>query len=131
MIHAHLPKRNCPRARYATRSACAAFFDVISVTGLLFSVFYILTALAAMVYYRRRIVSSARDFVTVGILPLGAAGFLGWILVKSLFNAPTTQRWSIVGIVAAGLILMLSARFILRSPFFQIPRESEKAGSHR
>jgi len=85
-----------------------AFFDVISVTGLLFSVFYILTALAAMTYYRRRIVGSAWDFLTVGILPLGAAGFLGWILVKSLLNVPTTQRWSIVGIVAAGLILMLS-----------------------
>ena len=102
-----------------------AFIDVISVTGMLFSIFYILTALAAMAYYRRRIVSSAWDFVTVGVLPLGAAGFLGWILVKSLINAPSTWRWSMVGIVAAGLILMLAARFILRSTFFQIARESE------
>lgn len=54
-----------------------AFNDVIAVTGLLFSIFYIFTALAAMTYYRRRIFGSAWDFVTVGILPLGAAGFLG------------------------------------------------------
>jgi amino acid transporter len=102
-----------------------AFIDVIDVTGLLFSVFYILTALAAVTYYRRRIASSAWDFVGIGILPLAAAAFLGWILVKSLLAAPASQLWSVAGIVASGLILMLSARFILRSPFFRVSRESE------
>jgi amino acid transporter len=106
-----------------------AFFDVIDVTGLLFSIFYILTALAAMVYYRRRVFGSPRDFLILGLLPLAAAGFLGWVLVKSLMVAPSTQIWSMVGIVVAGLILMLSARFVLRSPFFQIQRESYRAAS--
>jgi amino acid transporter len=110
---------------YLATSVQNAFFDVIDVTGLLFSIFYILTALAAMVYYRRRIISSPWDFVTVGLLPLGAAGFLGWIFVKSVANAPWTQRWSLIAIIIAGLILMFSARFVLRSAFFQIPRESE------
>ena len=73
---------------YLATSVQNAFFDVIDVTGLLFSIFYIFTALAAMTYYRRRIIGSAWDFVTVGILPLGAARFLGWIFVKSLGNAP-------------------------------------------
>jgi amino acid transporter len=107
-----------------------AFTDVIDVTGLLFSVFYILTALAAMSYYRRRILGSARDFVSVGLLPLAAAGFLGWVLVKSIIEAPSTQRWSVIGIVAAGVILMLVARFIMRSPFFQIERESENRNTN-
>ena len=110
---------------YLATSVQNAFFDVIDVTGLLFSIFYILTALAAIVYYRRRIVGSSFDFVSVGLLPLGAAGFLGWIFAKSLGAAPWTQRWSLIGIVVAGLILMFVARFILRSTFFQIPRESE------
>jgi amino acid transporter len=111
---------------FLATSVQSAFGDVIAVTGLLFSVFYILTALAAMTYYRRRIVGSIWDFVGIGILPLGAAGFLGWILVKSLLGAPSSQVWSMVGIVASGLLLMLSARFILRSPFFKIARESEE-----
>ena len=111
---------------YLATSVQNAFFDVIGVTGLLFSIFYILTALAAMVYYRRRIVSGAFDFVTVGLLPLGAAGFLGWIFVKSLGEAPWSQRWSLIGIVIAGLVLMVCARFVLRSSFFSLPRESEK-----
>ncbi|MGO9193176.1 MAG: APC family permease [Streptosporangiaceae bacterium] len=115
---------------YLATSVQNAFYDVIDVTGLLFSIFYILTALAAMTYYRRRIVSGAWDFVAVGVLPLGASVFLGWIFVKSLGNAPWTQRWSLIGIVIAGVILMLSARFILRSTFFQIAREAE-VNTHR
>jgi amino acid transporter len=116
---------------FIVESVHNAFNNVIAVTGFLFSIFYILTALAAMTYYRRRIVSGAWDFVTVGLLPLGAAGFLGWVFVKSLGNAPWTQRWSLIGVVIAGLILMLSARFILRSTFFQTPRESEIRTTHR
>ncbi len=108
-----------------------AFNDVIAVTGFLFSIFYVFTALAAMTYYRRRIVGGVWDFVTVGLLPLGAAGFLGWVFVLSFSRAPWTQRWSLIGIVAAGLVLLISARFILRSTFFQIPRESEVRTTHR
>jgi amino acid transporter len=105
-----------------------AFFDVIDVTGLLFSIFYILTALATIVYYRRRVIGGAWDFVILGLLPLGAAGFLGWIFVKTLSTAPAAQVWSLVAIVVVGLVLMLSARFVLKSPFFQMQRESD-AGS--
>src|SRR6202042_3503995 len=36
---------------YLATSVQNAFFDVIDVTGLLFSIFYIMTALATMVYY--------------------------------------------------------------------------------
>jgi hypothetical protein len=60
----------------------------------------------------------------VGVLPLAAAGFLVWIVIRSWQNAPASQRWSLFGIVVAGMVLMLVARFGLRSPFFRIPRES-------
>jgi amino acid transporter len=93
-------------------------------TGLLYAFFYVLTAFAAMVYYRRRLLANVGDGLLVGILPLAAAGFLIWIVVKSLQTAPWSQRWSVIGIVAVGVIMMGVARFVLRSPFFQIPRES-------
>jgi amino acid transporter len=102
-----------------------AFGDVVAVTGLLFAMFYILTALATIVYYRHRVVAGAWDALTLGILPIAAAGFLGWMVVKSLLAAPASQLWSLFGIVASGLILMITARFILRSSFFQIQRESD------
>ena len=102
-----------------------AFGDVINVTGLLFSIFYILTALAMIVYYRRRVLRSVWDALILGILPLGAAGFLGWVFVRSLMIATAPQVWSLIGIIAAGLVLLFCARVILRSGFFQIERESD------
>ena len=103
-----------------------AFNDVVAVTGLLFAIFYILTALATIVYYRGRVFTKVRDAVLLGLLPLGAAGFLGWVFVKSMQAASAPQVWSLVGVVAAGLLLMLVARFVLRSSFFQTRRESAK-----
>jgi amino acid transporter len=105
-------------------SLATAFTSLIDVSGVLYASFYLLTALSAVVYYRRRIFSNAWDAVLIGILPLAATGFLVWIVVKSVQNAPQSQRWSLIGVVAAGLILMLAARFILRSPFFRIRLES-------
>ncbi len=105
-------------------SIANVFTQVINVTGLLYAGFYILTAFAAITYYRRRVFSNTWDALFVGVLPLGAAGFLVWIIYRSLQSAPASEVWSVIGIVAAGLILMLAARFVLRSPFFQIGRES-------
>jgi amino acid transporter len=105
-------------------SIANVFTQLIDVTGILYGGFYILTALAAIVYYRRRVFSNARDATIVGILPLAASGFLAWIVIKSLQTAPWPQRWTLVGIVGVGIVLMLVARFILRSQFFQIPLES-------
>ena len=116
-----------------------AFSDVIDVTGLLFAMFYILTALATVVYYRRRVFSGFGDFMFLGLLPLGAAGFLGIMFYKSVLTAAAPQIWSLVpGVAVLGVLLMLAARFILKSPFFHIQRESDgqpadrpRTGSHR
>src|ERR1039457_2827321 len=97
-------------------SIANAFTSLIDVSGVLYASFYLLTALSAVAYYRRRIFSNVWDAVLVGILPLAATAFLVWIVAKSWQNAPGSQRWSLIGIVAAGLVLMLVARFVLRSP---------------
>jgi len=102
-----------------------AFSDVIDVTGLLFAIFYILTAVATTVYYRRRVFSNRWDMLTLGLLPLGAAGFLGWMLEKSVQSAPASQQWSLIAIIALGVVVMLIARLYWRSPFFQLQRESD------
>jgi len=102
-----------------------AFYDVIDTTGLLFAIFYILTALATIVYYRRRVFGGPWDFVILGVLPLGAAGFLGWMFERTVQQSAWPERWSLIGIIVAGVGLMLFARLSARSPFFQIRRESE------
>jgi len=106
-------------------SVANVFGDIIAIVGLLYIAFYVLTAFAAIAYYRRRIFSNVRDFLFVLLLPVAACAFLVWVVVKVLQTAPAQQVWSIIGVVGLGVILMLSARFIQRSPFFQIPLESD------
>jgi amino acid transporter len=108
-----------------TTSVQNAFFDVIDVTGLLYAAFYVLTAFATIVYFRRRVITSVRSGVVLGLLPLGASGFLVWLLVKSLQTASTAEIWSIVVVLVVGLVLMVVARTVLRSSFFAISRESD------
>jgi amino acid transporter len=108
-----------------TSTVQTAFTDLIAVTGLLYAGFYVLTGLAAIVYYRRRVLASPLDTLTLGILPVAAAAFLVWLVGKSLSTAPAPQLWSLAAIMAAGVIAMVAARFGLRSAFFHIPRESD------
>jgi amino acid transporter len=108
-----------------TTSVQNTFNDIVAVAGLLFAIFYVLTALAMIVYYRRRVLGNARDFVILGLLPLGAIAFLGWMFVRSVQAAPAAQVWSLAGVVVAGLLLMIAARFALHSVFFGVQRESD------
>jgi amino acid transporter len=108
-------------------SVQGAFTAVVNDSGLLFAVFYVLTALATIAYYRRRVLSSLADAITVGMLPLAAAAFLGWVVVKSVQTAPASQNWSLAGVLSAGLLGMLAARYGLKSVFFRLPREADDA----
>jgi hypothetical protein len=40
-----------------------------------------------------------------------------------LQTAAATERWSLIGVVVAGLFVMVVVRLALRSSFFQTPRE--------
>lgn len=104
-------------------SVANLFTELISVDGLLYAAFYILTALAVIAYYWHRIVSNAWDALLVGILPVGAIAFLGWIVVRTVQTGTSPERWSLIGIVAAGVIVMLAVRVIVRPEFFRTPRE--------
>ena len=104
--------------------AANVFDNLISLTGIVAASFYALTALAAIVYYRRRVFSNWFDGIVVGLLPFCAAGFLAWMIEQSLEQAPASQIWTLVGILGTGVILMLVARFGAKSNFFQLPRET-------
>jgi amino acid transporter len=100
------------------------FNYVLNNTGILYATFYCITALSAMVYYRRRVISSVTDFLTLGVLPLAAIVFLGWVAIKSIKGANAAQNYTLLGFLVVGVVLMIIARFGLKSPFFQIRRES-------
>jgi amino acid transporter len=106
-------------------SLANVFGDLLSVSSWLTIAFYILTALAMTVFYRRHILIHPRNILTVGVLPLASAAFLGWVLVRSFLLATSAQKWSMVAVIAVGVLLMLLARFAWRSPFFRIVRETD------
>jgi amino acid transporter len=109
-----------------TTSVQSVFSYVLNNTGILYATFYCVTAISAVVYYRRRVMSNWKDALTIGILPIAAVIFLAWVAIKSISTAPAAQNYSLLGFVVVGAILILIARFVLRSPFFQIKRESWK-----
>jgi amino acid transporter len=111
-------------------SVQTAFNDVVAVAGLLFAVFYVLTALATIVYYRRRIFAGVGDALMLGVLPLAAAAFLVWVIAKSVQAAPAGQLWSLAAILLTGVVVLLVARFGWRSSFFTLPREADTARHH-
>ena len=108
-----------------------AFTYLIDDSGILYIAFYVLTALATIVYYRRRVITSVWNALILGILPFAAAAFLTWVLVKSMLSASAAQNYALAGVAVVGVLLLLSARFIQRSSFFDIPRESAGAAAHR
>ncbi len=107
-----------------TTSVQNVFGYVLDNTGILYATFYCVTAISAVVYYRRRVMSNRKDAVTIGILPVAAVVFLAWIAIKSILAAPAAQNYSLLGFVVIGAVLIFVARFVLQSPFFRIKRES-------
>jgi hypothetical protein len=102
----------------------SVFTDLINLTGILYGAFYALTALAAIVYYRRRVFTNVWDGLLVGILPFAAAGFLAWMVYQAVTAAPASQNWTLVVILAIGVVLLLFGRFVSRSNFYQIKLEA-------
>jgi L-asparagine transporter-like permease len=85
-----------------TTSVQNTFSYVLDNTGILYATSYCVTALAAVVYYRRRVMSNWRDMLTIGILPIAAVAFLAYIAVKSILSAPAAQNYSLLGFVVVG-----------------------------
>jgi amino acid transporter len=96
-------------------------FDSIAALGLMIAFYYGLTGFACVVYYRRELFNSARNFVMIGILPLLGGLMLFAILVKSCVdlskpeNSESGDSWIglgpplVIGIGAMllGVVLML------------------------
>jgi hypothetical protein len=103
-------------------SVSGAFDTVVSTVGVLFAIFYAFTGIATTWYYRALLRRSAADVFLIGVLPLGGAAALLYIAVKSILGFTGSSLWSLVGIAVLGIIAMLVAAFVYRSPFFMLRR---------
>jgi amino acid transporter len=108
--------------------------DSITALGLMIAFYYGLTAFACVVFYRREIVRSFGNFVSMGVVPAAGGVIMFLLLAKSVFapGEATTSQIRVLGVggpiiigvgaVIVGFLLMLVARFGLPA-FFRRERE--------
>jgi amino acid transporter len=105
-------------------------YDAIAALGLMIAFYYGLTGYACVVYYRRELRKSVKNFFFIGICPLVGAVILTWAMVKSIIdladpaNSTSGESWFgfgpplvIAGVMMAiGVVLMILQR--IREPEF-------------
>jgi hypothetical protein len=109
--------------------------DSLSALGLMIAFYYGLTGLACVIYFRRELFKSLRNFFYVGLLPFIGFLSLGYIFVRSakdLSAADYGDSGAVLGIgvpfvigiggLLLGVILMIFYNG-LRPEFFQSKRE--------
>jgi len=105
-------------------SLATAFDDVVNAEAVAFVLFYMATALSTVVYYRRMLTRGLADALLVGVVPLGGAAMLGWVLYKSLPGLNDLERYTLIGIGAAGVVLMFVTARLVKAPFFSLRRSA-------
>ncbi|MCQ0001199.1 APC family permease [Streptomyces sudanensis] len=79
---------------------------VVGAMGLQIAFSHALAGIAAVVAYRRVLLSSARELLLGGVWPLAGTAFMSWVFYESLAELPTAALAVGLGGLAAGLIPM-------------------------
>jgi amino acid transporter len=111
-------------------------FDSIAALGLMIAFYYGLTGIACVIYYRKELTKSAKNFFFIGVSPLIGAIILGYVLVKSIIdlskpaNSESGASWFGVGpplVIGVGSMVLGAIFMVLWSgkhkEFFQRKRE--------
>ena len=112
---------------FGSSSVQNSFTTIVSVDGLLFALYYALTGIATVVYYRRLAVRGTWSFVQLTLFPLAAAVFLGYIVWRSV---PGLGGWtgrdlvSLYVMLGIGVVIMLYGRFRGATDYYSLPRET-------
>jgi amino acid transporter len=61
-------------------------FDTLSALSLMIAFYYALSGVACVVYYRRELLGSVRNFLFIGVAPLVGAVLLGYLFVRALID---------------------------------------------
>ena len=107
-------------------------FDSISALSLMIAFYYGLTGLACAIYWRRRLFTSVKAFLFIGVGPLVGAGTLFYLLYESVLDlsdpGASYSGSSVLGVglplaiavvfLVLGLVLMLVWRFTVGTTFF-------------
>jgi len=103
-----------------------ALADIVSTLGLIAAIFYLLTAGAAVWYYRRVIMRKPSDFFLGGFLPGLGAAFMLFVIVytleQGLLNGVEIAFG--FGLAALGLVLSFVSKYTGKSRYYSDPTTS-------
>jgi amino acid transporter len=105
-------------------SVATAIGDLVTISGLLYSLFYAITGLAAAWFYRRFISRSVKDALLLGLFPLSGAALLLWVAYKAITALTSAEAYVLGGVAVLGVIMLFVAVFVYRSPIFEIKAEA-------
>jgi amino acid transporter len=117
---------------FGSGSVQDSFTTVVSVDGLLFALYYALTGIATVVYYRKLAVTGLWNIIQLAVFPLAAAGFLAYIIVRSVDGLGGWSGSDLVSLyimLGIGVAIMLYVRFTGGSDYFSMPRETYQPGA--
>jgi hypothetical protein len=103
-----------------------ALADIVSTLGLIAAIFYLLTASAAVWFYRRTIMTSASNFFLGGFLPGLGAAFMLFVIIYTLQQGSLNgvQLGFGFGLAAVGLVLSFVSQYVGKSRFYSDPTTS-------
>lgn len=101
--------------------------SLISAIGIMVSIYYGLTGLACVWFYRRVLTASPGNLVMRGVWPLLSAVFLLFLGVKQLPDLGMDVALLTLGALAVGIVPMLYFRARYGASFYQDPLEAHPA----
>jgi amino acid transporter len=89
-------------------------FDTLSALSLMIAFYYALTGFACVVYYRRQLLDSVRNFLFIGVAPLIGALLLSYLFVRSVEDlADPAASYSGGDVLGIGVPLVIGGAFLL------------------
>jgi amino acid transporter len=89
-------------------------FDTLSALSLMIAFYYALTGFACVIYYRRELTKSVRNFLFIGVAPFVGAALLAFLFVRSVSDlADPEVSYSGSAVLGLGLPLVIGGAFLL------------------
>ena len=89
-------------------------FDTLSALSLMIAFYYALTGVACVIFYRRELTKSVKNFLFIGVGPLVGAVILGFLFVKSAIDLSDAENsYSGESILGMGIPFVVGIGFLL------------------